>query len=48
MCREVEPENIETFNAYDLIKSGNKAHIVLNGQTYTLRITRTGKLLLRT
>ncbi|MCH2077273.1 MAG: hemin uptake protein HemP [Rhodobacteraceae bacterium] len=34
------------YNAEDLTRSGDLAHIVLNGQTYTLRITKAGKLIL--
>lgn len=32
--------------AQDLTRGGGQAHIVLNGQVYTLRITRAGKLIL--
>ena len=35
-----------TYDARDLIHNGIKADIVLDGQTYTLRITRAGKLIL--
>lgn len=35
-----------TYDARDLIQNGIKADIVLDGQTYTLRITRAGKLIL--
>lgn len=35
-----------TYDARDLIVNGTKADIVLDGQTYTLRITRAGKLIL--
>lgn len=35
-----------TYDARDLIRNGVKAEIVLDGQTYTLRITRAGKLIL--
>jgi hemin uptake protein HemP len=34
------------YDARDLITNGIKAEIVLDGQTYTLRITRAGKLIL--
>ena len=34
------------YDARDLILNGIKAEIVLDGQTYTLRITRAGKLIL--
>ncbi|WP_286131017.1 hemin uptake protein HemP [Loktanella sp. 5RATIMAR09] len=36
----------DTYDARDLIRNGHKADIVLDGQTYTLRITRAGKLIL--
>jgi len=39
-------DNSLTHDARDLIPNGVKADIVLNGQTYTLRITRAGKLIL--
>ena len=35
-----------THDARDLIPNGVKADIVLDGQTYTLSITRAGKLIL--
>ncbi|WP_306151310.1 hemin uptake protein HemP [Roseovarius sp. MMSF_3281] len=34
------------YDARDLIPNGVKADIVLDGQTYNLRITRAGKLIL--
>lgn len=34
------------YDARDLVVNGIKAEIVLDGQTYTLRITRAGKLIL--
>lgn len=40
---------VETIPAYDvrrIMGSGNTAHMVLDGQAYTLRITRSGKLIL--
>ncbi|WP_294620437.1 hemin uptake protein HemP [uncultured Roseovarius sp.] len=39
-------DNTVTHDARDLIPNGHKADIVLDGQTYTLRITRAGKLIL--
>lgn len=39
-------DNTVTYDARDLIRNGVKADIVLDGQTYTLRITRAGKLIL--
>jgi hemin uptake protein HemP len=38
--------NIATYDARDLVLNGVKAEIVLDGQTYSLRITRAGKLIL--
>jgi hemin uptake protein HemP len=35
-----------TYDANDLTKDGDQAYIVLNDQTYVLRITRAGKLIL--
>ncbi|MER5173416.1 hemin uptake protein HemP [Thioclava sp. GXIMD2076] len=32
--------------AEELTQGGNQANILLNGQVYTLRITRAGKLIL--
>ncbi|WP_435138877.1 hemin uptake protein HemP [Pseudopelagicola sp. nBUS_19] len=40
------PNTLPTYNAEDLTKGGDQAHIVLGDQTYTLRITRAGKLIL--
>lgn len=41
-----QTEDTATYDARDLILNGIKADILLDGQTYTLRITRTGKLIL--
>ena len=41
-----QSEDVPTYDARDLIRSGVRADIVLDGQTYTLRITRAGKLIL--
>lgn len=38
--------HIDTYDARDLIKNGVQACIVLDDQTYYLRITRAGKLIL--
>lgn len=35
-----------TQDARDLVPDGTTARILLDGQTYTLRITRSGKLIL--
>ena len=44
-----QPSLAEPVPAYDaarLTRGGNLARIVLNGQVYSLRITRAGKLIL--
>jgi hemin uptake protein HemP len=38
--------SIPTYRAEDLTQGGDTAMICLGGQTYTLRITRAGKLIL--
>lgn len=43
---KVSPPLIPTYAAEDLTEGGDTAQIVLGGQTYTLRITRAGKLIL--
>jgi hemin uptake protein HemP len=40
------PNTLPTYNVKDLAKGGDKVQIVLDDQTYTLRITRAGKLIL--
>lgn len=40
------PAQLPTYSAQDLTEGGGLAHIVLNDQVYTLRITRAGKLIL--
>jgi hemin uptake protein HemP len=37
---------LPAYDARDLTESGDLARIVLDGQVYTLRITRAGKLIL--
>lgn len=37
---------LPTYNARDLTQRGELAQIILEGQVYTLRITRAGKLIL--
>lgn len=37
---------LPTYSAKDLTQDGDVAQIVLGDQTYTLRITRAGKLIL--
>jgi hemin uptake protein HemP len=39
-------DDIPTYDARDLIPGGVQARIALDGQVYTLRITRAGKLIL--
>lgn len=40
------PQSLPTYAARDLTEGGDQAQIVLGDQTYTLRITRAGKLIL--
>ncbi|QFT80475.1 hypothetical protein FIU89_07620 [Roseovarius sp. THAF27] len=42
----VDHDEGAVYDARDLIVNGVKANIVLDGQTYTLRITRAGNLIL--
>lgn len=44
--RQSPAHSLPTYAARDLTEGGDQAHIVLDGQTYTLRITRAGKLIL--
>lgn len=39
-------KQLPTYDAQLLTKGGDQAQIVLNDQTYNLRITRAGKLIL--
>ena len=39
-------EPVPSYRAATLTEGGAMAHICLNGMTYTLRITRAGKLIL--
>lgn len=39
-------KSIDTYFARDLVKDGVQACIILDDQTYYLRITRAGKLIL--
>jgi len=41
-----DADETAVYDAHELIPNGIKAEIVLDGQTYTLRITRAGKLIL--
>lgn len=41
-----EGRDIPSYDARSLIPDGVQARIVLDGQIYTLRITRAGKLIL--
>ncbi|MFC4668823.1 hemin uptake protein HemP [Seohaeicola nanhaiensis] len=38
--------SLPAYDARALTQDGNQAQIVLDGQVYTLRITRAGKLIL--
>jgi hemin uptake protein HemP len=40
------PHQMTSHDAHDLIPEGSTAQIQLDGQTYVLRITRAGKLIL--
>jgi len=40
------PEPLPTYDAKDLTRDGVQAQILLGNQTYFLRITRAGKLIL--
>ncbi|MCR8723312.1 hemin uptake protein HemP [Frigidibacter sp. ROC022] len=40
------PQRLETYDVRRLTGPSGLAHLVLDGQTYTLRITRAGKLIL--
>ncbi len=47
--KTIEEDKIDTppfYDAKDITKGGKLAHIVLDKQVYTLRITRAGKLIL--
>ena len=47
--KTIEEDKIDTppfYDAKDITKGGKLAHIVLDTQVYTLRITRAGKLIL--
>ncbi|WP_458792708.1 hemin uptake protein HemP [Yoonia sp. MH D7] len=39
-------DTLPTYQAKDLTEGGDLAQIILNDQTYTLRVTRAGKLIL--
>jgi hemin uptake protein HemP len=41
-----QAETTPAYNATQLTQGGSLARIVLNGQVYSLRITRQGKLIL--
>ena len=43
---KIPEDDSPTYNAVELTKNGNLARIVLENQVYTLRITRSGKLIL--
>lgn len=44
--RHVPQATGPVYDARDLTRDGDTAQIVLDGQVYTLRITRAGKLIL--
>lgn len=43
---EMVEQRVPTHDARVLVDDGRQARIVLDGQVYTLRITRAGKLIL--
>jgi len=43
---QIPEDDSPTYNAVELTKNGNVARIILENQIYTLRITRSGKLIL--
>ena len=43
---KIPEDDSPTYNAVELTKNGNVARIFLEKQVYTLRITRSGKLIL--
>ena len=43
---KIPEDDSPTYNAVELTKNGNVARIILENQVYTLRITRSGKLIL--
>ncbi|MFP7570728.1 hemin uptake protein HemP [Marivita sp. S2033] len=43
---QAQTPTLPSYAARDLTQGGAQAHIVLDGQIYTLRITRAGKLIL--
>ncbi len=44
--KRTQPTSLPTYAAKDLTEGGDLAQIVLDDQTYTLRVTRAGKLIL--
>ncbi|MCX7559247.1 hemin uptake protein HemP [Sulfitobacter sp. F26204] len=44
--KQTPSEVLPAYSARDLTEGGDLAQIVLDGQIYTLRITRAGKLIL--
>ncbi|MCX7566355.1 hemin uptake protein HemP [Sulfitobacter sp. F26169L] len=44
--KQAPMDTLPTYAARDLTENGDLAQIILDGQTYTLRITRAGKLIL--
>ena len=44
---KIPEDDSPTYNAAELTKGGNLARIVLANQIYTLRITKSGKLIRR-
>ena len=43
---KIPADDFPTYDAVELTKNGNVARIILEKQVYTLRITKSGKLIL--
>jgi len=39
-------ESLPAYDVHDIVQGGDQARLILDGQTYLLRITRAGKLIL--
>lgn len=40
------PAAVPAYDVHEIVKGGDRAQLILDGQTYLLRITRAGKLIL--
>ena len=39
-------EELPAYDVHEIVQGGDQARLILDGQTYLLRITRAGKLIL--